>query len=58
MPAITLNLNAENAPNPVRKHFEKTNIKQILKLMNSIVKRLLMVLMVKHSGESQESPMT
>ena len=25
MPSITLNLNVENAPNPVRKHFEKTN---------------------------------
>ena len=23
---ITLNLNVENAPNPARKHFEKTNI--------------------------------
>ena len=26
MPSITLNLNVENAPNPARKHFEKTNI--------------------------------
>ena len=25
MPSITLNLNVENAPNPARKHFEKTN---------------------------------
>ena len=25
MPSITLNLNVQNAQNPVRKHFEKTN---------------------------------
>ena len=25
MSSITLNLNVENAPNPTRKHFEKTN---------------------------------
>ena len=29
MPSITLNLNVENAPNPARKHFEKTNTNKL-----------------------------
>ena len=46
MPSITLNLIVENAPNPARKHFEKTNSTSIIVLYVVIISLLLLLLLL------------
>ena len=53
MPSITLNLNVENAPNPARKHFEKTNIQFIFQ---KLVQHLKILAFIPLSTSFSSSP--